>query len=254
MKTIYTLLLSLSFVFVNAQASEQTLEEFKSEDWKVVKMAKLTIESQQAEAIPELIKLLDSDKKVKLSNTGSLIYPGAEKFFGHGQILNYDIDYIAIRAGWLIEEISFNNFGFSGIHLPKDELITHVKITFPDYYNNSSNRKKIESSTDAELRVLAQKLSVDAVKDWWKAEGKDWSRLNALVDALKSFDEKRQVRVLFYMRNSESHCDGLTKEFYYEEISKEIVRLSGSDVQRISEHAKLILLDSKLEWLEMKAQ
>ena len=72
------------------------------------------------------------------------------------------------------------------------------------------------------------------------------------MEALKSFDEKRQVKVLFYMRNGETKCDGLTRDFYYEEISKEIVRLSGSDVQRISEHAKLILLDSKLDWLEMK--
>lgn len=254
MKTIYTLLLSLCFLLVNAQASEKSFEEFKSDDWKLVKQAKMDIESQQAKAIPELIKLLESDKEVKLNNTGSLIYPGAEKFFGHGQILDYDVDFIAIRAGWLIEEISFNNFGFSGIHLPKEELVTHIKLTFPEYYNNSSNRKKIESSSDAELRELAQKLSVASVKDWWETEGSEWSRLNALVAALKSFDEKRQVKALFYMRNSVTKCDGLTKEFYYEEVSKEIVRLSGSDVQRISEHAKLILLDSKLDWLDMKAQ
>lgn len=254
MKTIYTLFLSLCVIALSAQSSQTAFNNLKSNDWKVVKAAKLSIESMQGEAMPELIKLLDNTQNVKLENTGSLIYPGAEKFFGHGQILDYDIDFLAIRAGWLIEEISFNNFGFSIIHQPKEELITQLKITFPDYYNNSANRKKIDAASDSELRALAQKLAINAAKTWWKADGSKWTRLNSLVAALKSFDEKRQVKVLFYMRNGVTKCNGLTREYYYEEISKEIVRLSGSDVQRISEHAKLILLDSKLDWLTMKVQ
>ena len=256
MKTIYslfnTVVIAAICITINAQDTKKAIADFSSSDWKTVKSAKVVLENGQANSIPALIKLLQSEKKVKLENTGSLIYPGAEKFFGHGQILDYDIDYIAIRAGWLIEEITFNNFGFSGVHLPKEDLITHIKMTFPKYYNNSSNRKKIETATDADLRSIAQNLSVTAVKDWWEMEAGTWTRLTALVEALKSFDEKRQVKVLFYMRNGETKCDGLTRDFYYEEISKEIVRLSGSDVQRISEHAKLILLDSKLDWLEMK--
>lgn len=248
------ILLAFLPLLAMSQISKELLNSFKSTDWKEVKETKSSIENLQAKAIPDLISLLESKEKIKLVNTGSLIYPGAEKFFGHGQILDYDVDYIAIRAGWLIEEISFNNFGFSGIHLPKDELITYVKMTFPAYYNNSSNRKKLETASAEELRAIAQKLSIDAVKDWWDEEGDSWNRLDALVKALKSFDEKRQVKALFYMRNGETKCDGLTKEFYYEEISKEIVRLSGSSVQRISEHAKLILLDSKLEWLTMKTE
>ncbi len=258
MKRIITssiiIMLSVSTMFAYNAHSEQLIEKLKQTDWKQVKEAKMSLESLQGDAISELILLLDSDEKIKLQNTGSLIYPGAEKFFGHGQILDYDIDYIAIRAGWVIEEISFNNFGFSGIHLPKEDLIDHIKITFPTYYNNSSNRKKIESATSDELRKISMKLSIDAVKVWWKEEGKGWSRLDALVKALKSYDEKRQVKALFYLRNGTTRCDGLTREYYFEEISKEVVRLSASNVQRISEHAKLILLDSKLDWLALKNQ
>ena len=234
------------------QLSKDLAKSFNSADWKEVKVAKIEIENLQESAIPDLLPQLKSTEKVKLNNTGSLIYPGAEKFFGHGQILNYDIDYISIRAGWVIEEITFNNFGFSGIHLPKEELINHIKMTFPEYYNNSTNRKKLETSSLEELRKIGERLSVEALNSWWKSEGESWSRLSALVNALKSFDEKRQVKALFYLRNGTTKCKGLTREFYIEEISKEIVRLSGSDVQRISEHAKLILLDSKLGWLEMK--
>ena len=244
--------LALLPLFAFSQISMELMSGINSSDWKELKKTKQSVENLQEEAIPDLIDLLNSPEKIKLLNTGSLIYPGAEKFFGHGQILDYDVDYLAIRAGWIIEEISFQNFGFSGIHLPKEELVTHIKMTFPAYYNNSSNRKKIDAASGEELRKIAQTLSVEAVNSWWKIEGESWTRLNALVSALKSFDEKRQVKVLFYLRNGTSKCNGLTREFYYEEVSKEIVRLSGSDVQRISEHAKLILLDSKLEWLEMK--
>jgi hypothetical protein len=258
MKTIYKLsnviMLLLICLMAKTQIPAELMKSFKSTDWKAVKEAKSSIENLQKTAISDLVKLLDNTDKAKLTNTGSLIYPGAEKFFGHGQILDYDIDYLAIRAGWLLEEISFNNFGFSGIHLPKGELITNIKMTFPDYYNNSMNRKKLESASNAEIRTIAQNLSIKAAKTWWESEGSNWTRLDALLDALKSFDEKRQVKALFYLRNGTTKCEGLTKEFYYEEVSKEIVRLSGSDVQRISEHAKLILLDSKLDWLKMKTE
>ncbi len=256
MKTLKRLFFIFSVsIFVSglsAQDKQQLIDDFISSDWEKIKIAKSNLENLQGEAIPDLIKLLDSKEFLKMQNTGSLIYPGAAKFFGHGQILDYDIDYLSIRAGWLIEELTFNNFGFSGIHLPEDMLISHIKMTFPKYYNNSTNRKNIEKASGEELRKIAQELSIKAVKEWREGEGSKFSRLNELVKALKSFDEKRQVKALFYMRNGETKCDGLTKDYYYEEIAKEIVRLSGSDVKRIAEHAKLILLDSKLDWLLMK--
>lgn len=231
---------------------DQLLKKFKSSDWKEVKLAKKQLESIQKEVIPELISMLKDNLEVKLENTGPLIYPGATRFYGHGQILDYDIDYLAIRAGWLLEELTFNNFGFSGIHLPQDMMITHLKLTFPDYYNNSSNRKEIEKSSAEDLRQLALKLSIKKASKWWESSGDNWTRLQALTDALTSYDEKRQVMALYYIRNGETKCNGLTKDYYIEEISKEIVRMSASDVQRISENAKLILHDNKFEWLDNK--
>jgi hypothetical protein len=256
MKTIFSVVTILTFLFssviIQAQIPDELMKSFSGADWKSVKQTKQSIEDLQEKAIPDLIDMLESKEKVKLENTGSLIYPGAERFYGHGQILDYDVDYLNIRAGWLIEEITFNNFGFSIIHLPKDELISQLKNLFPKYYNNSTNRKKIESSSDADLRKIATKLSVDAAKAWWNANGTDWSRLTSLVEALQSFDEKTTGKSSFYMRNSTTKCDGLTREYYFQEISKEIVRLNSSSIQRISEHAGQILTDRHLEWLEMK--
>ena len=250
---LFTLLSSLSVTFIWAQSDiEKLMIDFTSADWPTVKAAKQKLENYEGQAIPVVIKLLDRNEIVKLTNTGSLIYPGAEKFFGYGQIVDYDIDNLSIRAGWLLEEISFNNFGFTGYHLAPDDLMPFIKVTFSNYYNNANNRKKLETSSEAELRNIIYKLSIQNAKDWWKAEGSTWTRLDALVDALKSFDEKRQVKALFYMRNGDTKCTGLTKDYYIDNISKEIVRLSSSDTQRVSEHARLILFDTKFLWLDDK--
>lgn len=245
-------LVSFIVLVLNAQDKKQLLSDFVSADWQKVKAAKIELENLQGNILPDLIQLLESKEKTKLTNTGSLIYPGAEKFFGHGQILDYDIDYIAIRAGWLIEEISFNNFGFSGIHLPQEEMGDFIRITFPDYYGNAANRKKIEGASQNELHSIVQDLAVNAAKLWWKDQGSNFTRLKSLVNALQSTDEKRQVKALFYLRNGTSKCDGLSKDVYYNELIREVGRLSSSDIQRISEHAKLILLDTKFEWLALK--
>jgi hypothetical protein len=256
LKVLFAFLLGLCYssIIIAQENLDQLITEFTSEDWNTVKQAKESLENYEGESIPLLLPLLDEDKIVKLKNTGSLIYPGAEKFFGYGQMVDYDIDNISIRAGWLLEEISFNNFGFSGYHEPDEELINFIKITFPDYYNNSTNRKKIEGSSAAELRRLIHKLSVKKAKEWWEQNGDSWTRLQALVDALQSFDEKRQVKALFYIRNGSTKCTGLTKDFYIDNISKEIVRMSSSDTKRISEHARFILFDTKFEWLDNKNQ
>ena len=104
MKKFYAALLSLflpvMIVAVNAQDDIPALiKNFSSSDWNQVKDAKEKLENYEGKAIPQLIAMLDDNKIVKLQNTGSLIYPGAERFFGYGQMVDYDIDNLAIRAG-----------------------------------------------------------------------------------------------------------------------------------------------------------
>jgi len=242
-----------SFTIAKVEDDIQLLiNNFTSSDWQTVKNAKLKLENLEAQTIPMIIKLLDRDEMVKLTGTGSLIYPGAEKFFGYGQMIEYDIDRIAVRAGWLLEELTFHNFGFSGCHLAPEDQLTFIRITFPEYFNNANNRKKLESLTVPEISDIIFDLSVKNAKEWWTKESSGWTRLNALVEALKSFNEKRQVKALFYMRYGETKCTGLTKEYYFDNISREIVRLSTSETLRVSEHASNILSDTRFLWLESK--
>ena len=89
-----------------------------STDWPTVRKAKHELVNLQETVIPSLLTLLAEDKYVKLQNTGSLQYPGATQFDrrypgGKIQSVDYDIDWIRVRAGWVLEELTFQAFGFS---------------------------------------------------------------------------------------------------------------------------------------------
>jgi hypothetical protein len=238
--------------YTQEMSIDALLEDFKSDDWPTVLNAKEKLENMDGKSVPYLIDMLGVESYVKLINTGDLIYPGAEKFYGRGQIIDYDIDDVVVRAGWLIEEIAFQNFGFSGIHIQEDRLVNFIKVNYPDYYDTNSNRKKLDKCPVAEKRKLIKDLSINEAREWWSRESDGWNRLGALVSALKSDDEKRQVKALFYMRNGKTQCTGLTKEYYEANIRSRVVELSKVQTKRVSEHAKLILLDANYDWLKMK--
>ncbi|MBN2610869.1 MAG: hypothetical protein JXB00_04855 [Bacteroidales bacterium] len=257
MKRIVTIVASLliTLALTNAQTkdTDKMFKEFQSTEWTDVLKAKENLENTQAGCIPGLISLLDENGVKKLVNSGDLIYPGAERFFGHGQIIDYDIDKVNVRAGWLLEELTFQNFGFTGIHISPEELTDYIKFNFPKYYNNAKNRQLIDKSTDKEKRDLIRDLSIEEAKRWWASEGDEWNRLDAIVNALKSDDEKRQAKALFYIRNGKTACSGLTIEVYKARIEPVVKELSKSPLKRISEQAKLIMLDTSFEWMKLKA-
>jgi hypothetical protein len=239
--------------FGREKIPENLLSDFTSTDWPAVLQAKENIENLEANGIPQLISLLDDFSIRKLENSGDLIYPGAERFYGHGQIVDYSIDEISIRAGWLLEEIAFQNFGFTGIHLPEDELTGFIQYNFPEYCDNTRNKQGLNKMTVDEKRELIKSLSIKKAQSWWKQQPDNWTRLDALVSALQSADEKRQVKALFYIRNGKTRCSGLTKTFYQTNIENIVRALSKVDLKRVSENAKLIMLDMDYEWLDMKS-
>lgn len=254
--SILSALLILIRIPLIAQTSNEQLtvlqRNFLSTDWPSVLNAKEMIENLGPAGIQNVIAMLDNCAIHKLRNTGDLIYPGAERFFGHGQIIEYDIDFVCVRAGWFLEELTFMNFGFSGIHLPDDEMAVFIKRNFPDYMAVEANRLKVDSLDEAGRSNLIRTLSIEKAKTWWLSSSKQWSRLNALEQALKSNDEKSQVKALFYMRNGATACKGLTEKFYKSRLSKVVETLSKSKTGRVSENAKLIMLDSGFAWLKMK--
>lgn len=253
-KSIMMILAWFLVILIHGQDRQVTvlLEELQSADWSVVSSAKEKLENMEGNSIPGIISMLQDKTEKKLVNTGDLIYPGAERFFGHGQIIDYDIDKMDIRAGWLLEELAFQNFGFMGVHIQSDKLIDFIRFHFPKYYNNSKNRQILERSGEKEIRDLIRELSAHEAEKWWEEQDGKWNRFNALIQALNSDDEKRQAKALFYIRNGKTKCTGLTRKSYQSKIEHLIKELSKSPLKRISEQSKLILLDTDFDWLKIK--
>ena len=245
----------LSAIFISADKVEpmqQLVNDFLSADWPTVLSAKEKMENTGEDCIDDLINMMNDCRVNKLQNTGDLIFPGAEKYFGHGQIIDYDIDDICVRAGWLLEDLTFLNFGFSGIHLPDNELEGFISGNFPEYFNNPSNRTHLEELTASGERTLIRKLSIEKAKNWWNSASQGWNRLDALHEALNSQDEKCQVKALFYLRNGRTRCEGLTEKYYRTHLESIIKKLAKVKLGRVSENAKLIMLDSDFDWLSIK--
>ena len=205
---------------VMAQSTGQHIDsmiyDLQKANWGAVRMAKDSIENFQKEAIPKLIELLKDTSYVKLKNTCDLIYPGAEEFYGHGGIVNYDIDWIAVRAAWVLEEITFQNFGYL------DLTITRLMLA-------------------------------DKVLKWWDENKNTWTKFEAIKEALSCTDEERQVNVLHYLRFGKSKCDGLTLENYKNEILPLVEKIiQRNDSDRASLQAKHLLDDKEFYWLKIK--
>ncbi|HYX07225.1 MAG TPA: hypothetical protein VE912_10880, partial [Bacteroidales bacterium] len=230
---------------------DQAIKNFESNDWVLVSEARTTLEEAGMDALPALFSLLKEDKIVKLTNTGDLIYPGAVRFYGHGEIIDYDIDQLPVRAGWLIEKITFQNFGFSYIHDLEINLVNHIKYHFSSSEIEQFISKPVNSLSIDEQRELIKDLSVYNAQNWWK-DNASADRLDCLESALSSKDDKRQVDALQYLRTSTVPVEGLTKEAYNKKLLPQIKKLAGDQTKRISEQAKYILNDKTYEFLKIK--
>src|SRR5689334_142202 len=89
------------------------IRDLRAADWQTVYDAHERLVALRQEAIPALLELADSREIVKLTNTLDLSYPGAANFYGHGMLLSYDIVCLGVRAGWVLDDLTFQSFGFS---------------------------------------------------------------------------------------------------------------------------------------------
>jgi hypothetical protein len=202
-----------------------------------VRAAKSELESRQQAIFPELIKLLDRDEMVKLKNTADLIYPGSEEFYGHGWILDYDVDYISVRAGWLLESLTFQDFGFREHAVNESDLMNTVIEGKSDSYIADLRKKLKSSDSRKNLRLLAG----EKAKNWWKENGKNWNRFDAVVNGLKSSDIRQQTNILEWLRNGETKCDGLDLKSFEKFILPEVKVLLKSNDENIRKSANYLI-------------
>ena len=124
-----TLVLALCLCPLPVAAGEvdALIADLRSAEWSKVQEAANRLVSLEGKAVPALLPLLDSREAVPLVNTADLIYPGAKTFYGHGRVINYALDSVAVRAGWILESMTFQDFGFRSGTITEDKLFQAMR-------------------------------------------------------------------------------------------------------------------------------
>ena len=222
---------------------------FASNDWPAVSDAEQELQSRQAAALPALFELLEREDKAELTNTMDLIYPGAKKFYGHGSIIDYDIDWIGVRAGWALERLTFQHFGFSEGAIKESELLRATLGGKRD----APLSEVIGPPGNVESRRQARGEAVRRAKEWWRESGAKWNRFDGLLDALRSGGPPRQIAAIGWLRHGETKCDGLNGESYTKLVRPEIERLARAEDGSVRAQAELQLKDRRGCWLKRKS-
>ncbi len=219
-------------------SAEDMILDLSQSDWWHVNNAKSALESHEAKAIPALLELMKRRERIPLTNTADLIYPGAKTFYGHGGMVNYDLDSLTVRAGWVLEELTFQDFGFSAGQIKESLLLQSVR---------ENDVKDRPLSNVLPLKSAEEKAIDKAVASacaWWENEKKDWSRLKAIEEALSSTSPFRQLRALNYLRFGTTMCDGYEHKKF---IDKHIVllrKLAETGTEAVRVQAKDTISDS----------
>ena len=201
------------------------ISDFTSKEWSKVYKAKDSLLNIGKSAIPDLIKLMENPKAfVKLENTSDLIYPGASEFYGHGWVVDYDLDWIAIRAGWALENLTLENFGFQENVITEKELMELHKNDYAKYIETGKHDVKFQRKQFENLDKIISKT-----KKWWKQNELNWSALDGLKKAIYSDDIDRQLDAIQQMRFPKYKINGFNEEYFNKEIKPRIAELNKSD-------------------------
>lgn len=224
-KTIFISFVLLLFALTcNAQKSlDSLLTILRQPDFSKIYKANDSIINYQEAAVPKLIELLNDTSFVKLVNTFDLIYPGATKFYGHGWVINYDLDYVNVRAAWLLEQIVFRDFGYESIPMSEDSLLKIHQKDYLEFLENGFHDIDLKDKGPRTELTAYRLFLASNVKKWWVKNGKNWSRFRGIKDALVSNDVRREIAAIKYLRDcvqSRRHtkCNNLTTERFHKEL------------------------------------
>jgi hypothetical protein len=203
------------------------MQDLTSDNWPKVATAKLRLESRQAEALPALIELTKSDKRMRLESTWDLIYPGARTYSGHGFIVDYDLDWLSVRAGWVLEEMTFENFGFSAGEIRKADLFEATLAGKTD----QPLKDVVKLSDDLETKRQRWNAAAKRAQEWWSRRDGKWNRADALIEAIQSGDDRRIGIAFEWIRNGDTRCDGFNRDFVKTQVVPVVKKLPNSEMK-----------------------
>lgn len=158
-------------------------------------------------ALPKLISLLYDQSRLA-SDPGdpyTVLATGNYNGYFKVAIIPYNFDWLSIRAGYVIESLTFIDFGYKSSMKITDSKNGNIKITWNKIATAESLKKD-------------RKMMADKVADWWQKNKTTWSRFNALKTALQSKDLAYINRAVEFIYGGETKCDGFTKERFEKEL------------------------------------
>jgi len=250
MKRIFQIIIFLSLLSCKAQETEskktldspdfkypELIADFVSSEWGKVYKAKDSLLNIGKTVIPDLIRLMDAPRAFeKLQSTADLIYPGATKFYGHGWVIDYDLDWITIRAGWAMENLTSQHFGFSENVITEKELMDLHKKDYAKYIETGKHDVNFERQKFKELNIIIEKA-----KEWWKNNKDNWTPLKGLKDAIYSDDIYRQLDAIQQMRYPRFKIKGYNQQWFDKEIKTRIIELNKSNDEELKLQAGYLL-------------
>jgi hypothetical protein len=223
-----------------------SIQDLCSPNWPTVLQAREVLERQYEESIPALIELLDDPRVVPLENTLDLIYPGAKEFYGHGHLVPYALDVIMVRAAWVLEAIVFLDLGFQE---PAFEESRFLGAALRNMRDVPMDRVV---SPDQLLPADRRDGAIEDLLAWWRAQGGEFSRLEALLAALEDSSGARQVNALGWLRFGRSPCPGLDRESFQRRIRPLLEKILNRKDSPAVRQVDLLLADTAYEWLGLK--
>lgn len=213
---------------------DSLIKDFKSFmfDYKI-QPSRRALERYEQAAIPKIIPLLYSNTFTPIADNPYLMYPASKRYeYTHGYIIPYNLDWLSIRAGWLIEELTFMDFGYK-------TAMDEKKYALIDSYAYNGKREVpwIKAPTKASL-LKTRKPMADAVVAWWRKNKATWTRIGALKEALQSNNTKRQTIAINYLLNGFRNEEEPLTSKYLKEITPLVLALKESDNKSIAEDAK----------------
>jgi hypothetical protein len=248
-------LLATTFCFGQKTNIDKLFLDFRQASfYEKVYPSKMKLENYQKDIIPKLIELLNDTSFVKLSGTADLIYPGSTEFYGHGHFVPYDMDWISVRAGWLLEDLTFMDFGYKTSGVDDTTLFKLMKENYEEYLKKGTYDLEWKNKTNREKLIEFRKILAQKANSWWQANQTNWTRLYAIKDALQSNDENRLGEVLQFLRYGETKCDNLNSQLYLTEIKPLVMSLKGTKYESVKVQVDLLLKEDLKYWTNKMAE
>jgi hypothetical protein len=220
MKFFVTLFLCLCFSILTAfsqqpikqskeaQEIDQLIKQLKGLRFNYdIRDAKDSLSNFQQLALPKLIALLYNTTRLNTDpgDPYTILATGHYKGPNKVSIIPYNFDWLSIRAGYVIESLTFINFGYSSSYKISENGYGSFKITW--------NKIATAESLKKDRKILANKVAA-----WWQKNSTSWSRFNGLKTALNSKDKETVAWAVDFIFGGETKCDGFTKESYEKEL------------------------------------